>query len=80
MLPDFTSPVEFQDRVDSLLVLMARSCPELAVLVSCVNLVCARVLFLCTLRGIINIAISGKCKIYTFWLFCVDTKVNIMLK
>ncbi|EDS35792.1 conserved hypothetical protein [Culex quinquefasciatus] len=32
MLPDFTSPVEFQDRVDSLLVLMARSCPELAVL------------------------------------------------
>ncbi|XP_053685778.1 uncharacterized protein LOC128735313 [Sabethes cyaneus] len=32
MLPDFTSPVEFQDRVDSLLVLMARSCPELTVL------------------------------------------------
>ncbi|XP_055535829.1 uncharacterized protein LOC129724722 isoform X2 [Wyeomyia smithii] len=32
MLPDFASPVEFQDRVDSLLVLMARSCPELTVL------------------------------------------------
>ncbi|XP_055610957.1 LOW QUALITY PROTEIN: uncharacterized protein LOC129757692 [Uranotaenia lowii] len=32
MLPDFTSPVEFQDRVDSLLVLLARSCPQLTVL------------------------------------------------
>lgn len=33
-LPDFSSPVDFQDRIDSLLVLMARSCPELSVLVS----------------------------------------------
>nr|XP_029731265.1 uncharacterized protein LOC109410568 [Aedes albopictus] len=31
-LPDFSSPVDFQDRIDSLLVLMARSCPELSVL------------------------------------------------